>query len=200
MFNHKTGQTSLDLSSVKSADPAKLIKTDVTLDRDKNFQYTERGLEILSWGAINIHDPQQVYDRISLFFSDCQERNMKPSVSALALALGISRQYLYYFVRGEAVLARSFDQSIIDMIQKAYQLLDVLWEDYMLNGKINPVSGIFLGKNHFGYRDVQDVVLTPGLAAPATSLADLDHKYAELPDAPDARDMLPNTQENRPDA
>ena len=31
----------------------------------------------------------------------------------------------------------------------------------MLNGKINPVSGIFLLKNNFGYQDKQEVVLTP---------------------------------------
>ena len=31
----------------------------------------------------------------------------------------------------------------------------------MLNGKINPVTGIFMLKNHFGYRDQSEVVLTP---------------------------------------
>ena len=31
----------------------------------------------------------------------------------------------------------------------------------MQQGKINPVSGIFLGKNNFCYRDQQEMVLTP---------------------------------------
>ena len=31
----------------------------------------------------------------------------------------------------------------------------------MQNGKINPVSGIFLMKNNFGYQDKSEVVLTP---------------------------------------
>ena len=31
----------------------------------------------------------------------------------------------------------------------------------MQNGKINPVSGIFLGKNNFGYQDKTEMVLTP---------------------------------------
>ena len=31
----------------------------------------------------------------------------------------------------------------------------------MLNGKINPVSGIFLGRNHWGYQDKIDLVVTP---------------------------------------
>ena len=40
-------------------------------------------------------------------------------------------------------------------------ILEELWEDYMQNGKINPVSGIFLGKNHFGYADKQEIVVEP---------------------------------------
>ena len=31
----------------------------------------------------------------------------------------------------------------------------------MQNGKINPAAGIFIGKNMFGYKDTQDVVLSP---------------------------------------
>jgi hypothetical protein len=39
--------------------------------------------------------------------------------------------------------------------------MELLWENYMQNGKINPVSGIFLGKNNFGYQDKQEMVITP---------------------------------------
>ena len=39
--------------------------------------------------------------------------------------------------------------------------MENLWENYMQNGKINPVSGIFLGKNNFGYQDKTEHVLTP---------------------------------------
>ena len=39
--------------------------------------------------------------------------------------------------------------------------MEILWENYMQNGKINPVSGIFLGKNNFSYVDKQEHVVTP---------------------------------------
>ena len=39
--------------------------------------------------------------------------------------------------------------------------MENMWESYMNSGKINPVSGIFLGKNNFGYQDKQEMVLTP---------------------------------------
>jgi hypothetical protein len=39
--------------------------------------------------------------------------------------------------------------------------MENLWENYMQNGKINPVAGIFLGKNNFGYQDKTEYVVTP---------------------------------------
>ena len=53
----------------------------------------------------------------------------------------------------------------------------------MMNGQINPASGIFLGKNHFGYKDVQDLVVQP--KQPLGEQADaeaIEEKYRELPD------------------
>ena len=46
-------------------------------------------------------------------------------------------------------------------IKKAYKLMENLWEVYMQNGKINPVTGIFLGKNNFNYVDKVEHVVTP---------------------------------------
>ena len=53
----------------------------------------------------------------------------------------------------------------------------------MLNGKINPVSGIFLGKNNFSYVDKQDFVVTPNTGGlDAVDLKTIEAKYAELPE------------------
>ena len=52
----------------------------------------------------------------------------------------------------------------------------------MLNGKINPVSGIFLGKNNFGYKDQQEYVLTPNQMGETISQEALEAKYNDLPE------------------
>jgi hypothetical protein len=39
--------------------------------------------------------------------------------------------------------------------------MEISWENNFQNGKLNPVTGIFLGKNHFGYKDQTEHVLTP---------------------------------------
>ena len=63
--------------------------------------------------------------------------------------------------------------------------------DYMQNGRINPVSGIFLMKNNFGYQDKQEVVVTPknplGDAETPQALADryIDLDPVALPSASD---------------
>lgn len=50
---------------------------------------------------------------------------------------------------------------VVDTIKKAYQILNMQMENYMQNGKINPVAGIFLMKNNMGYQDKSEMVLTP---------------------------------------
>lgn len=53
-------------------------------------------------------------------------------------------------------------------------------EEYMVNGKINPVTGIFLMKNNNGYSDQQEVVLTPNNPlGDSTPPEDLQEKYLE---------------------
>lgn len=60
-------------------------------------------------------------------------------------------------------------------------------EEYMQNGKINPVSGIFLMKNNFGYRDQTEVVVTPNqVNADVPTQAEIEARY---------RDALPPADE-----
>jgi hypothetical protein len=74
-----------------------------------------------------------------------------------------------------------------EIIIRAYDLLEEMWENYMQNGKINPMAGVFLGVNNFGYRDVKQVNLTPVVENrdEAVDVATIEAKYAELPDYED---------------
>jgi hypothetical protein len=64
--------------------------------------------------------------------------------------------------------------------------MENLWENYMQNGKINPVSGIFLGKNNFGYQDKTEYVVTPNVNNDSDySKEDIMARYAiDSPDSP----------------
>ena len=121
-----------------------------------NARYLRHALAAYKLPPIDIANAKQVEERIEWFFNHCINDDMKPTVTGLCNALGISRKTLWDW---EAGRVRSATHT--DLIKRAKDILAELWEDYMLNGKINPVSGIFLGKNHFGYQDKSEVVLTP---------------------------------------
>lgn len=91
---------------------------------------------------------------------------MKPTVVGMAIALnGHSRRWLWA-VTHDAPLGgkgnvNTLPLEVTNTIKKAYFLLESLWENYMNSGKVNPVAGIFLGKNNYGYQDKTEYVLTP---------------------------------------
>lgn len=114
------------------------------------------GLERRKLSPIDISDPVQVENRVSEYLDFCELNDKKPSPIALANWLGVSRDTLNSWKRGEF---RNDTHS--DVIKKAYLVMEEIWYDLMQNGKVNPGSGIFLGKNMFGYKDVADVVVTP---------------------------------------
>ena len=105
---------------------------------------------------IDISDPVQVEDRIAWYFNHCIEDDIKPTVGGLCNSLGIARQTLNEWKNGN-----NRNGTHMDIIKKAYEMLDELWEHYMMNGKINPVTGIYLGKVLFGHIEEQHVVITP---------------------------------------
>lgn len=143
-----------------------------------NTKYVRHALTTLSMPPIDISDPKQVEERIVWYFGHCMEQDMKPTVMGMCNALGISRNTLRLWYHEEF---RGTTHAPI--IKKAYALLEELWEDYMLNGKINPVSGIFLGKNAWGYRDQQEFVVSPSQnRIDPSDVATIEAKYAELPD------------------
>ena len=117
------------------------------------------------------------------YFQLCADHDMKPSVAAAGLAIGLDRRRMWEIRSGNFCRVTGIPQECKDIINGVYDSLEVLWEGYMMNGKINPVSGIFLGKNNFGYSDKQEYVLTPNTGEiEQRNVAEIEAKYAELPE------------------
>lgn len=148
-----------------------------------NSRYLAHAMVVMEQPPIDISNPKEVDARIQWYFGHCVNSDMKPTVNGMCNALGIHRNTLYDWKMGNDRKATHQE-----VVLKAYRLLEELWEDYMLNGKVNPVSGIFLAKNMFpGYSDKQEFVLTPnhGGMPEAVDAATIAEKYAELPDYED---------------
>ena len=154
------------------------------LPEGENNKYTTFALAIMQLPKINIKDPDQLGTRLTDYFKLCADHDMKPAVAAMALALGMDRRRLWEIKTDQpgASINNSMPQECKDIVKMAYDSLEVLWEGYMANGKINPVSGIFLGKNNFGYQDKQEYVVTPNQMAQETDPRIIEAKYDELPE------------------
>lgn len=122
-----------------------------------NSKYLIHAMETAAQPKIDTNDPEQVSARVTWYFAHCAEDDMKPTVSGLANALGVNRDTLRRWATGQ----QRADSPHTEIARQAYGVLEELWEDYMVNGKVNPAAGIFLGKNHWGYKDESEVVLTP---------------------------------------
>ncbi len=139
----------------------------ITTESGDNTKYIAVSMELTDLPAIDLHDPKQVEDRLHDYFNIHMKYDMKPTVVGMAIALGngITRQTLWAIKNnqpsGGAGYKTALPSEVADSIKKAYLLLENLWENYAQNGKMNPVTSIFLGKNNFGYSDKQEYVLTP---------------------------------------
>lgn len=131
-----------------------------------NNKYLELGMAVMLMPPIDLTDDNAVTNRLKEFFQLYAEHDSKPTISGLAAALGVGRLDLYYAVhdttnnRGYKLPLSSYS---LGTVKKAYNMMEQMWEHYMLNGKINPVTGIFLAKNNYDYVDKVETVITPNV-------------------------------------
>ena len=138
------------------------------LEPGDNAKYLRNSMHLMNLPEIDLHDVEQVVNRLNEYFEFMASSDIKPTVSGMALALnGMSRQTLWAITHDAPLGGRgnytSLPKDVTDTLKKAYRIMEVLWEDYVQNGKINPVMGIFLGKNNFGYKDKTEYVVTPNV-------------------------------------
>ena len=142
-----------------------------------NTKYLSLAMAVQDMPPIDPRDAQQVRTRIREYFALCADYDMKPTVKGMLNSLRLARQTVWEWKHGN--FRADTHQAVV---LEAYDMLEELWENYMQNGKINPVAGIFLGKNNFGYADKQEVVLTPNTGVSEIDPATIEAKYAELPE------------------
>lgn len=139
----------------------------------------KQAMTISHWPDIDTNDPDQVADRIDRYHTFCFENDIKPDMSGMALAFGVSRKTLWAWENG---VDSNKPQSVRNVLKKGRQINEILLSQMMLNGKINPVTGIFLLKNSHEFRDQQDVVITPNTPYQDGDIKNVDEVVQALPD------------------
>lgn len=149
------------------------------VEQGDNAKFLTHALTIRNQPPIDLANPVEVERRIDWYFALCIQDDMKPTVKGFCNALRIAKSTLWNWKMGN-FRAGTHEEIIV----RAYDILEALWEDYMQNGKINPMAGVFLGVNNFGYKDVKQVNLTPVVDSQPepVDVAAIEAKYAELPE------------------
>lgn len=170
MEKKKTPKTETAVAKRKRPDCA------VQAQPGDNRKYLMHSLRLADLPKCNLKSVEEVSQRIREYFTICAEDDMKPSVAGLALAIDIDRAYLWEIRTGR----KGKNPEVADTLNKAMKLLDLQMVDYMQNGKINPVAGIFLMKNNFGYTNEQEVVVKPQNPLGETrTVKELEEEYVE---------------------
>lgn len=135
------------------------------LEPGDNAKFMRVNMALYNMNKVDMTDVEAVQRRINEFFMLYTENDMKPTVAGMGMALGMSRQQLWAIKNNQPANGQGWKYDlppeVSDTIKKAYFLMENMWETYMNSGKVNPVAGIFLGKNNYGYQDKTEYVLTP---------------------------------------
>jgi hypothetical protein len=129
-----------------------------------NTRIVQVNMQFFDMPKVDLHDPDAVHERLCEYFRIYGEADLKPTVAGMAMCLGVDRRRLWEIKTGATVggtTKQNLPPETLDLIKKAYEILETTMENYANAGKINPVMAIFMMKNHFGYQDKTEYVLTP---------------------------------------
>lgn len=135
--------------------------------------YLKFALQSRSLPRVDTSDPVQIAERIDDYFNRCVKMKLKPTKTGLINSLGVNKTTWANWQNGSGGT-----RAIHNLVSAANGILEEMWEQYMLNGKVNPVAGIFIGNNQFGYQQ-------------RTTMVVQNNPLGELPDEREIIENLP---------
>jgi len=125
------------------------------IDSDRkamNSTYLYHSAKIAELPRCNLLDASEINKRSLEYFQACSDDGIRPSLTGLALAMGTT-------VKGFQGLFsdRRMPEECINALGKAAAKVEDVTISLMLDTRVQPVTGLFILKNHFGYKDASDV-------------------------------------------
>ena len=145
-------------------------------------------LTVYHWPKIDLNSDDAVEQRCSEYFEYCRAAGERPLIEGLAVAIGVDIRTLSDWELKKSRNGPGSRRS--EIIKKAKNLVKYLLAQMAVNNKIYPNVWIFYGKNYFGMKDEQEIVVTPNSGQTPEITAEeiaARHQAAplELPDKPD---------------
>lgn len=115
-------------------------------------RYLRFNLTLAGLVPVDLNDSQAVYSRVMEYFQMCIDNDMKPTLTALSLALGMNRHMFARLVAGEK------GKAVATVMRGAKAICEAQLQDYMHNGDVTPLQGMFELNNNYGYKNQIDVI------------------------------------------
>ena len=148
----------------KPAGMAAALAGDLGQEPGDNTRIVQTSMKFFDMPKVDLYDSEAVRVRLGEYFQIYGEADLKPTVAGMAMCLGVDRRRLWDIKTGNYANVGGYKDlptETVDLVKKAYDILETSMENYANAGKINPVMAIFMMKNHFGYQDKTEYVLTP---------------------------------------
>lgn len=132
-----------------------------------------------SWDSFDLDDADAMKQRYEDYMALCKRYKTKPLISGFCRAMGISRQELIDWGSGRRNrLSERLTTETAVLLKNLVQNFEVFWEyAFQNNGYRNPVTGIFLAKNNFGYKDTSETIVSHKVADSGPTKDQLEAKY-----------------------
>ena len=142
--------------------------------RQQNTNYIVHTMRLSAMTPIDRRNAEQIRERTIEYMQACIDDCMKPNMVGYALALGTDRVGLQRMFTDRTINADAYAE-----IDRGMTMLENVMIQLMMDSKINPVTAIFLLKNHFSYKDASDVNIHAEQVE-RVNPTELEDKYASV--------------------
>jgi len=120
--------------------------------RNANIRHIDHTVSLALMKPLEAWDADHIGQRTVEYLEKCKEDGVRVNLSSYALSLGTTPDGL-----NEMMCDKSRTQESRNAIQKGVAMVEAVMIEMMMEQRINPVTGIFLLKNHFGYKDQSEI-------------------------------------------
>lgn len=97
---------------------------------------------------------ERIENELVEFFELCDKTNTVPTITSIATWLHCDRDVIYYHANNPNSQFSGIFKNVINVCHTSL-------ENGAVDGKVNSVVYIFMGKNYFGLRDDKQITVTP---------------------------------------
>ena len=159
------------------------------VDKTFNKRVIQFNRHVMAFGEVQF-TPEGIRNRFSDYLDACEDFGMKPTVTGVAMAMGMDRRRFWEIASGNKASwhGQRINSETVDSCKRIYDFLESVLESYLSDEARNPAKWIFIAKNHFGYTDTREQLVrqvpdrAPRLSA-AEVAARLGFAPEELPQA-----------------